>query len=782
MSAGPRYRRVRLLGAALLAASLVAAVYLGCPRPDLYGDTSWSRAYLDRNGELLRLSLAADDRYRLRTPLDAIAPSLIEATLLYEDRRYFDHPGIDPLALLRAAWTTYVGGERRVGASTISMQLARLRFALDTRGVGGKLVQMLRAMQLERHYSKHELLEAYLALAPYGRNVEGVGAASLVYFGKPADRLSLAESISLAVIPQNPSVRNPTTAGGRAALAAARARLASAWIEDHAEDRGRVGQLTMPLQYRAPEALPFLAPHLTQRLQATLPAARAGAITTTIDAALQRLLDRQIAAYVDRWSPIGVENAVALLVNRETLQVEAYVGSADFGKAAIEGQVDGVRARRSPGSTLKPFVYALALDQGLIHPMTLLKDAPRRFGGYTPENFDDDFLGPLSATAALLLSRNVPAVQLAAALHAPDLYDLLRTAGIRRMRPREHYGLSIALGTLELSMEEMVGLYAALANGGELHGLHYLPDERRVTGVRLFSREAAFLTLDMLYQAEVPDAPTLPGQIGEASPVAWKTGTSYGFRDAWTLGSFGPYVMAVWVGRFDGRGNPAFVGRRAAGPLFFEIARAIERERGPFARPVPSPGLNLARVEVCAPTGDLPNALCPSTTRAWFIPGVSPLRLSDVYRAVPIDVRSGRRACRHEPPRTRLETYEFWPSDLLALFRSAGVARRLPPPFEDGCTLDVASSRGSGPEIRTPDAQLTYALRSSTRATERIAFSAVADADVAALYWFVDDRFVGRAGRGEPLLWPPDVGDFTVSVVDDHGRATRSRLAVRMVD
>lgn len=758
------------------------ALYGFCPRPDLYGDTAWSRAYLDRDGGLLRLTLAADERYRLRTPLGEIAPQLIEATLLYEDRHFLEHPGVNPAALLRAAWTTFVTRDRRVGASTITMQLARLRFGLDTRSIPGKCVQILRALQLERHYSKDEILEAYLALAPYGRNIEGAGAASLIYFGKPASQLSLPEALSLAVIPQNPGARNPGSEAGRIELAGARGRLFAAWLKEHPEDGMRSTQIDLGLAFAAPEDLPFVAPHLTERLEAGLPSEMNGALRTTIDSNLQALVESRIAAYVERLAPLGIDNAVVLLLNHETMGVEAYAGSADFFSNAIQGQVDGVRARRSPGSALKPFVYALAMDQGLIHPMTLLKDAPRRFGAYTPENFDQDFLGPLFARDALVLSRNVPAVELAGRLHDPDLHAFLEQAGIEGLRSREHYGLAIVLGALGISMEEMASLYALLANHGVLHAPRYLAGQALDEGRRLLSPEASFLTLDMLGKTRAPDEQVLPGQLGRVLPVAWKTGTSYGFRDAWSVGSFGPYALAVWVGRFDGQGNPAFVGRRAAGPLFFDIARAIEREQGPFREVSAPTDLNLARVEVCAPTGDLPNEYCPHTTASWFIPGVSPLKVSTVYRAIPIDRQTGRRACFHEPPRTRMEVYEFWPSDLLAVFRAAGIARKLLPPLEEGCPLIMAGNSGAAPEIRTPDSHIVYTLRSDHREEERIPFSAVADADANTLYWFVDERYVGSVPRGKRLFWQPSIGSFDVRVVDDHGRAAATMMEVKLVN
>ena len=758
------------------------ALYAYSPRPTLYGDTSWSRAYLDNEGGLLRLTLASDERYRLHTPLADIAPEMIEATLFYEDRYFYAHPGVNPAALLRAVWTTFIAQERRVGASTISMQFARIRFGLDTRSIPGKLKQMLRALQIERHYSKDEILEAYLAVVPYGRNIEGVGAASLIYFGKPASRLSLPEALSLSVIPQNPSARNPDNETGRARLAEARGRLFKTWREVHPEDVVRTSQLDLELAYQAPEQLPFSAPHLTERLKAELPAGLNGEIYTTIDSDLQALVEARIANYVERYGPMGVENAVALLINHQTMSVEAYVGSADFFNDAIEGQVDGIRARRSPGSALKPFVYALAIDQGLIHPMTLLKDAPRRFGAYTPENFDQGFLGPLFARDALALSRNVPAVQLAGSLQNPDLHDFLEQSGIQGLQPREHYGLAIALGALEVSMEELAGLYAILANEGLLEAPRYLADQPQAENRKLISPEAAYLTLSMLRHTTAPDERILPGQLRDTLPVAWKTGTSYGFRDAWAIGVFGHYVLATWVGRFDGLGNPAFVGRRAAGPLFFEIARAIERELGPFPPATDPDHLNLARVEVCAPTGDLPNEHCPQTMTSWFIPGVSPLKLSTVYRAVPINQITGRRACFHEPPKTQLEVFEFWPSDLLALFRTAGIARKLPPPLEQDCPLDSAGSTGAVPEISAPDPNIIYTLRSQRRDEERIPLSAIAESDTKTLYWFVDDRYVGKANRGEVLFWRPSVGTFDVRVVDEHGRAAATNMQVRLLN
>ncbi|MGM0593764.1 MAG: transglycosylase domain-containing protein, partial [Pseudomonadota bacterium] len=380
------------------------------PRPDLYGHVGYSTAWFDRHGKLLRLELAPDERYRLKVPLEQISPAMQQATLLYEDRDFYDHGGVDPAALLRAAWQTWVVGERRVGGSTLSMQLARLRYG-HPHTLVGKLQQILRALQIERHYSKREILAAYFNLAPYGRNIEGVEAASLIYFDKPAGELTLPEALALSVVPQNPVRRNPTSEAGFAELARARARLFERWAEEVPEDAARRAQIELPLAVRPPEALPFHAPHFINGIEAG-----PGRVTTTLDLPLQQRLAERIERYVARRRSEGIHNAAALLLDSRSMEVAALIGSADFFDTSIAGQVDGSRARRSPGSALKPFVYALALEQGLIHPMTLLKDAPRRYGGYTPENFDQRFLGPVLAREALIKSRNVPAVNLTAAL------------------------------------------------------------------------------------------------------------------------------------------------------------------------------------------------------------------------------------------------------------------------------------------------------------------------------------------------------------------------------
>lgn len=765
-------RRWRTAVGAVALAAVALAVLRAWPQAPLAESVPVSQAVYDRNGALLRMTLAADQQYRLWTPLAEVSPQFIEALLLYEDRRYYWHPGVDPAAILRATGSMASGG-RRQGASTVTMQLARRLGRLDTRSVGGKLRQIAAAVWLELRYSKREILEAHLNLLPYGQNIQGVAAASRIYFGKAPAALSLAEALTLAVIPQSPRARNP--AGSEPpALVAARQRLFDAWQAEHPGAVADAALATGRLGYSGLRQLPFEAPHLVTRLLAQYPAQPA--IRTTLDLRLQRLLERRVAQYVAAGGERGLRNAVALLVDHRDGGVRALVGSAAFGDAGISGQVNGVLAKRSPGSALKPFIYGLALDQGLIQPLTVLKDAPASFGVYSPENFDGAFTGPVTARDALIRSRNVPAVALAARLAQPTFYQFLRAAGISRLASERHYGLALALGGGEVTMEELAALYTLLPNQGLLRPLHYRLDESAAPGLQLLSPEASFLVLDMLQQAQRPGAPG----SAVASPVAWKTGTSWGFRDAWCVGVFGPYVLAVWIGNFDGSGNPAFVGIEAAAPLFFSVVDAVRAADPGLPEPpwLPPPGV--ARVAVCAASGDLPNADCPRRVDTWYIPGRSPIRVSNVHRRVRVDVRDGRQACPGTPARfVREEVFEFWPSDLMRLYAQAGMPRRRPPaPGECGAPLVAA---GVPPQITSPLQGAAYQLRGGRVATDSLQLQATADGDTRGLYWFVDGAFVGESRPSAGLAWAPGrAGAFEVTVVDDHGRSASRVLRVEI--
>lgn len=768
---------------ALGAAAALAGVRFW-PRAPLSASFPTSRAVVDGNGKLLRLTTASDEKYRLWTSLPAISPDLVEAVLLHEDRHFATHPGVDGLALVRAAVRTYTGGARQ-GGSTITMQLARLMYRLNTRSPLAKLEQIGYALALEARYSKVEILEAYLNLAPYGQNIEGVGAASLIYFNRPPARLALVEALTLAVIPQSPTKRALRDEEKRT-LVDARNRLYAHWVERHPLAAGQRGLVNLPMNLRGIGDLPFRAPHATTMLLATQ--GRAGGdnvIASTLDTKLQQTLERQVAHHVARERRVGIVNASAMLVDTRDMEVRAVVGSADFFDDTIDGQVNGTLAKRSPGSTLKPFVYGLALDQGVLHPLTVLKDAPTAFGPFSPENFDGRFAGPITAKDALIRSRNVPAVATAARLAQPTLHQFLKSTGVARLQSEKHYGLGLALGGGELTMEELARLYAMLANRGVLKPLRYVatreakgPKERGVPGVRLLSEESSFIVLDMLRDNPRPD---LAYSATSRVPVAWKTGTSWGFRDAWTAGVFGPYALVVWVGNFDGQSNPAFVGVQAAAPLFFAIVDAVAASQPGLVEPAFRMPPNLKRIEVCAASGDLPNADCPLRTQTWFIPGKSPIKVSTLHRAVAIDTRTGTVVC--ERPQAadarfvRTEVYEYWTSDLANLFAQAGMPRRRPP--ADACDGDQA--QGTSPVITSPLRATTYTQRGGAT-PQVIALNATADAEVQALHWFANESYVGATKPGVALGWQPPPGAFVLRVVDDHGRSDAREVKVALVE
>ena len=472
--------------------AVIAAVWLALPKPPLLDGISFSQCVRDRNGKLLRVTLSADQKFRIWTPLEKISPDLIDATLRYEDKYYARHPGVNPIALARGAAELLRFHRATTGGSTITMQLARLRFHLHTRTISGKLEQIMRALELERHYSKNQILEAYLNLAPYGRNLEGIGAASEIYFDKPASKLSRPEAIALSVIPQSPSRRALHTDRDNHSVNLAQ----TSWYDRNKERRppGRrfdstAGKPSL-LEFSMREFRPrmqterkFIAPHFVQEVLETVGSARCADrtpqrgvptnIVTTLDLEKQQAIERRVTDYVANNRNRGIENAAVFLVDTRTMDVVAQIGSADFYKADINGQVDGTRSPRSPGSTLKPFVYALALEQGLIHPLSILADAPRSFGEYNPENFDREFLGPIRAGDALARSRNVPAVELASHLAHPTLYEFLSTADVRLPKTESFYGLALPLGGAEVSLQDLVRLYAALANNGELRPLRF---------------------------------------------------------------------------------------------------------------------------------------------------------------------------------------------------------------------------------------------------------------------------------------------------------------------
>jgi penicillin-binding protein 1C len=540
-----------------------------------------------------------------------------------------------------------------------------------------------------------------------------------------------------------------------------------------------------------PRDLPFRAPHLVEEMVARDEAPRAET-RLALDLGLQTMLERQMAQYLSAREKDGFKNASAVLIDYRTMEVRAAIGSANFQRADIHGQVDGLRARRSPGSALKPFIYALALDEGLIHPNSLLKDAPASFDGYDPENFDHNFAGPIRATDALVQSRNVPAVDLESKLDRQrNLYTLLRDAGIQKLQPESHYGLTIALGSAEVSPEEVGMLYAMLANRGQLRPLRESLADPVAKGVPLLSPEASYLTLDMLKEGIRPDAVNVPLLTSATRPVAWKTGTSFSYRDAWSAGVFDNYVLVVWVGNFDGTVNPEFVGRTAAAPLLFSMIDALRaRSSKPsteatcFTR---TPDLNLRQVDLCAVSGMVAGPNCPHTVKGWFIPGKSPIAACDIHRRIWVDNQTGLRlsAAPENPATAHAEVCEFWPSDLAKLFQAAGLPRVTPPDFaerEHAASVSMSQDASKGPRIVSPKSGLIYHVRVGTANDEVLDLEATAETSREHLHWFIDATYLGVSQPSTALLWKLQPGQHLIRAVDDLGRADSRQITVTAVE
>ncbi|NOS73740.1 MAG: penicillin-binding protein 1C [Methyloglobulus sp.] len=745
------------------------------PQKPLSDYSVFSSAIYARHGELLRLTLASDQQYRLWMPLAEIPLSLRTGTLLYEDRWFYRHPGFNPLALLRSAWMSYGRGAHQ-GGSTITMQVARQLYRIDSRNPLGKLRQIAAAVWLELRYSKNEILEVYLNTAPYGGNIVGVAAASLLYFHKPVSQLTLTEALTLAVIPQNPKQRFPnkhsTQPGLPSALQQARIRLWQNWLAEFPQDKRYAADFALPLSVYSKADKPFLAPHLTDLLLRQYPHEQH--IHSSIDSKTQLSIKQSVDNYLQQNRSLGIRNAAVLLLDTRTMQVRALIGSANYWDVGIKGQVNGTQAKRSPGSTLKPFIYALALDQGLLHPRTIIADTPTSFGPYNPENFDSRFLGPITVQDALIRSRNIPALNTAAKLKQPSLYGFLQHAGISGLKPEQHYGLSLALGGGEVTMLELAQLYAMLPNQGRFQPVHYRVDqkEQAVPEKTLLSPASAFITLDILSNNPRPDTKRL------AYPkVAWKTGTSWGFKDAWSVGVTGHYVLAVWVGNFDNQGNTAFTGIKAAGSLFFSLIDSLrsqhllDRLDGELLPPKPE---SVAQVNVCAASGDLPNEDCPSLVKTWFIPGKSPIKTSTLHKAVYFNAK-GEVICKGQPY-SRRATYEFWPNDMALLFQEAGLPRRQPP------TLPSCYDNFNGEaelEIVSPSSIGVYTLKTGKPSTIGLKAKSKANSDI---FWFANKSFIGKAKAAETLSWMPEnPGTYRIRVTDEQGQIASKEITVTFV-
>jgi penicillin-binding protein 1C len=833
MDSGIRLRRRLALGLGL--AILAAAPYLWFRALDLVFPFPWEKlqrppavVVSDRHGQPLRFFLPADERWRFPVRLAEMPPELPRALVASEDRRFYRHPGVDPVAVARAAWSNVRSGEIVSGASTIPMQVARMAEPRrrTRRTLASKLRESFRAFQLERRLSKDEILEVYLNLTPYGGNVEGVGAAAWFYFGKETDQLSLGEIALLTALPRAPAGYDPTVhpRAARAARDRVLAQLAARGVFPRSEIAAARRQ-PVPRTRRRP---PFAAPHFTEMAASQLPGEPR--LRTTLDRRTQEIAESQVARRIRELRDQGIGNAAVVVLDNETRAVRALVGSAGFRETYFEGQVNGATARRSPGSTLKPFLYAMAIDQGRVLPDSYLLDVPTDFAGYVAENYDDRYRGRVTVREALVQSLNACAVRLLARVGLPEFQRLLVRGGLATLdREAGSYGLPLILGAGEVRLLDLANLYASLAEEGVYRpvrltepatpealtspallsrgerrensqgygaflGLHspLSPWERGVRGVRasegkplknpqsrrildpdpvrLFSPDAARAVSEILTDVRRPDLPEAWELTRDVPAVAWKTGTSYGHRDAWAVGFSARTTIGVWVGNFDGRPRKGISGSEHAGPLLFDLFRALE----PGGRgPVEKDGRVPDEIEVCALSHELPGPHCPERTRIAYLPERSQLAACGLHRRMLVDSETGELLAgdcvARRPHEFRLLT--VYPPELVAWWRSQGAPVQEVPRLAAACS---GIPDGEPPRIVSPDGATPYRLRRDAPAEyQRIPLVAQASPGARQLYWYQDGTLVATTATEASASRFLDAvrGEHRLVVTDDLGRS-----------
>jgi penicillin-binding protein 1C len=782
---GLRVRALRWLRRAGIAFAVFVAIMLvldrlfPLPLPDANGG---STVVLARDGTPLRAFPDVDGAWRYPVTPDEVSPLYLQALLTYEDRWFWWHPGVNPMSLARAFAQFVRHGHIVSGGSTLTMQVARI-IEPQPRSVGGKLRQILRALQLEAHLSKREILTLYLNHAPFGGTIEGVEAASWAYLGKPASRLSHAEAALLAVLPQSPTRlrpdRNPRAARSARDKVLARMAALHAWSLVSVRDARIEGVAARELQ------APLHAALLAERLHEAQPQSRR--ITTTIDADLQRALEARVADYLGHLPERT--SAALLVVDNTTLEARAYVGSGAFGDEARLGHVDMVRAWRSPGSTLKPFLYGLALDDGLIDSESLLVDAPQSFGTYRPGNFDMAFVGPVSVADALRQSLNVPAVDLLDRVGPSRFAARLANAGLTIRLPRGvEPNLSIILGGGGARLEDLAGAYTALNRGGIAGRVRFTPADSNVDR-RVLSEGAAWIVRAMLEANPRPGYRLDTFDPGTRPRVAWKTGTSYGYRDAWAIGTTRRYTVGVWIGRPDGTPLPGQYGAVTALPLMFEAIDGLPRNV--LADTPEPPPRSVAQSDVCWPLGlafdPRHPQLCQQKRTAWILNGVIPPTLPErdatIWSAglvqVRVDAHTGRRlspGCATGDART-LDVAR-WPA--LAYPWLAPDLRRASsmPPLQAGCAADgLDAAQPIRIDGVADGAAIARAPNSDKPATLRLR---ALGAEHGHVLWLVNGRLEGQTRAAQPFEHAfADTGEQTITALAASG--AYAQLLIRVL-
>ncbi|AJD47298.1 penicillin-binding protein 1C [Isoalcanivorax pacificus W11-5] len=759
----PRKRHLLLL----VAVALLCLLAWPLPSP-LFG-TPYAHALLDRDGRLLAATIAPDEQWRF-SPVETAPPRFARALVTFEDKRFFWHPGVDPLAIVRATRDNLRHGRVVSGGSTLTMQLARQIAGHDARTLAAKLDEAWLALRLELHYSKEALLALYASHAPFGGNVVGLNAAAWRYFDRPPAELSWAEAAMLAVLPNNPALLHPGR--NREALQAKRDRLLAAL---HAQ--GDMSDLDFRLALAeplpsSPRPLPRLAPHLLATLQQQH---GDGFFHTTLSRDLQQGVMQIAARHGQRLGREGISDLAVLVLDHRDGQVRAYVGNHAAGEVNREGgMLDLIQRPRSNGSLLKPFLYALMLQEGQLLPQTLVADIPTQFAGYSPENYDRDYRGAVSARAALARSLNVPMVRLLRQYGVERFHDQLTALGLTTLfRAPADYGLTLILGGSEATLWELTGLYMNLVISAR-DGIdarprrpQWLLEETPAPLPPVIGQGAAWLTLQALTDVVRPGEDSVWREYASSQPIAWKTGTSFGLRDGWAIGSNGEYTVGVWAGNAEGQGVPGLTGTTAAAPVMLEVFSLLGVT--PWLR---TPHWALQDIAVCADDSLLPQGDCP--TRVVKAPRDSHFeQVSSHYRRIHVDSAGYRvHAGCENPLRMQTRAQFLLPAAQEFFWRRHHPEYRPLPPWREDCLARLADFTDDHPIalLYPQDGTRVMLPVDLDGRLGRVMFRAVHRDPRARLQWHLDDTYLGetRHFHERALLLTP--GWHQIVLIDQHGQ------------
>ncbi|KAA5545007.1 penicillin-binding protein 1C [Adhaeribacter rhizoryzae] len=734
---------------------------------------SFSPVITAADGSVINAFLSRDDKWRMKLEADEINPVLEKAILLKEDKYFYYHPGVNPVALGRAFVKNITQSKTTSGASTITMQVARLLYPKE-RTYTHKLLEILRALQLEWYYSKAEILHLYLNLVPFGGNIEGVKAASVLYFQQSPKQLSLAQAVTLSVIPNKPSslrigVRNEQIVAFR-----------NKWLRHFKQHNAFPVKeiddaLVEPLVATRLEA-PRVAPHFAYRLfrknrsQAT--------IKTNLNRNIQEKVEQLTYNYMQQLHYKNIQNASVIIINNQTHAVEAYLGSADFTDVTHSGQVDGVRAIRSPGSTLKPLLYATAFDRGLLTPKTIITDVPVDYAGYRPENYYGNYSGNITIEQALATSLNIPAVKILDQLGVPTFVQRLQQAEFSQVKKTgNQLGLSLILGGCDVTLEELTTLFSAFANGGKYSSLRWQQQDTLAVQKQLISPAAAYMVNQILTQLQRPDLPHNAQNSMHLPKIAWKTGTSYGRRDAWSIGYNKKYTVGVWVGNFSGEGVPELNGTDSATPLLFSIFNTIDYNSPEswFQKP---PGLSYR--QVCAASGLPQNIFCPDKVTDAFMPGISATQKCEHLKLIPVSEDEQFAYCTSCLPNHNYQQ-KYYPNlapELLTFYQNEHIPYQKIPVHNPACSRIF---QDFAPIITSPTAEMEYLLERTEN--QQLMLHCNAHNEVKQVYWYINDKFLqATAANAKIFFQPTQAGKYKISCTDDQGRNSNSFFWVKFID